>query len=335
MFTITSLSTTFTSLIFFSFGVYLYFTWRRKEEIFLEYLTVFLLSIGFQQMFFALGSSVFANNFFASNFSWWTAHIFMFLGMTYFVRLPLTIKFPKKEKTILRVVIIYSTVGAIVLFSQIFKVRPVLFANNAFNWRVPGLAGGTIGIFTSLVSLFSVYVFLSEIRKLKNKILKLRSLFLALGILVYYIGGPVHNFVTTPLLSIFADSLLVSGGLIILLGIFFHQISQEKALQQHIQEKMKEIQEAKTTLEIRVRARTKELQELADNLEQQVQERTKELRERLEELERFHQLTVGRELKMIELKKKIKEKEQEIEKLKKRLREKKKTISAENFRKNP
>jgi len=71
------------------------------------------------------------------------------------------------------------------------------------------------------------------------------------------------------------------------------------------------LEEAKASLEIRVAARTKELRELTESLEEQVKERTKELQEKVEELERFHRLAVGRELKMIELKK-------EIEKLKKK-----------------
>lgn len=68
--------------------------------------------------------------------------------------------------------------------------------------------------------------------------------------------------------------------------------------------------------EAEVRSYTKEL-------EKRVSERTKELddaniklRERVDELERFHNLTVGRELKMIELKKRIKELEK-ISQLKK------------------
>ncbi len=69
------------------------------------------------------------------------------------------------------------------------------------------------------------------------------------------------------------------------------------------------IEESKNVLEIRVVARTRELQELTRNLEEKVKERTKELQDRLDELERFHRLTVGRELKMIELKKKLKNKE--------------------------
>ncbi|MDO8524177.1 MAG: cache domain-containing protein [bacterium] len=67
------------------------------------------------------------------------------------------------------------------------------------------------------------------------------------------------------------------------------------------------LEESKDVLEIKVAARTRELQELAKSLEGKVGERTKELQKRLNELERFYRLTVGRELKMIDLKKKIKE----------------------------
>lgn len=69
-------------------------------------------------------------------------------------------------------------------------------------------------------------------------------------------------------------------------------------------------------LEIKVRARTRELEESALRLEEQVRERTKDLREKIEELEKFHRLTVGRELKMIELKEEIKRLKNELEKLK-------------------
>lgn len=50
-----------------------------------------------------------------------------------------------------------------------------------------------------------------------------------------------------------------------------------------------------------------EIKTIQENLEKKIEERTKELQKRVAELEKFHQLTVGRELKMIELKKKIKE----------------------------
>jgi hypothetical protein len=71
-----------------------------------------------------------------------------------------------------------------------------------------------------------------------------------------------------------------------------------------------ELEEERSTLEVKVKARTKELENLAKELEGKVKERTRKLEEKMEELEKFNKLAVGRELKMIELK-------EEVEKLKK------------------
>jgi DNA-binding transcriptional MerR regulator len=72
------------------------------------------------------------------------------------------------------------------------------------------------------------------------------------------------------------------------------------------------LEEAKTVLEIKVRARTRELQELIERQEEIIKERTQELQEKIEELEKFQKMAVGRELKMIELKKKIEELENQL-----------------------
>jgi len=75
-------------------------------------------------------------------------------------------------------------------------------------------------------------------------------------------------------------------------------------------------EETKAALEIKLLARTEELEELAESREDIIEKRTKELLERLEELEKFHRLAVGRELKMIELKKELKELEARVKKQK-------------------
>jgi methyl-accepting chemotaxis protein len=56
------------------------------------------------------------------------------------------------------------------------------------------------------------------------------------------------------------------------------------------------------------------LEQYSKDLEKQVTERTKELKSKMDELERFNRLAVGRELRMIELKKRIKELEGKSEK---------------------
>ena len=60
------------------------------------------------------------------------------------------------------------------------------------------------------------------------------------------------------------------------------------------------------------------LKKFTEELEQKIEERTKQLKAKIEELERFNKLAVGRELKMIELKKKIKELENRLNDMGKR-----------------
>jgi len=84
-------------------------------------------------------------------------------------------------------------------------------------------------------------------------------------------------------------------------------------------QKRSELEEERTSLQIKVKARTSELEELTKSLDEKVKGRTKELQLRIEELEKFHNLTIGRELKMVELK-------QEIDKLKNEVEEKNQEI---------
>lgn len=102
------------------------------------------------------------------------------------------------------------------------------------------------------------------------------------------------------------DSLLnITLGSAVIFLIVFYQI------------KMKRLERAKketeSVSEIKIKARTKELEELAKGLEDKVRERTKELQEKIEELEKFNQLAIGRELKMVELKEEIKKLKIELE----------------------
>ena len=76
-----------------------------------------------------------------------------------------------------------------------------------------------------------------------------------------------------------------------------------RKLEEEVKERTKELEEANAVLEIKVRARTRALEEEKELLDEKVKERTKELQARIDELERFHRLTVGRELKNDRIKK--------------------------------
>lgn len=100
---------------------------------------------------------------------------------------------------------------------------------------------------------------------------------------------------------------------------YFTTRTTEKIIEANFAEKLARIalEKAKASLEVKIAERTKELEDLTKNLGQQVDTRTKELEEKLKELEKINSLAVGRELKMIELKRKIKELEEKINGLEK------------------
>lgn len=77
------------------------------------------------------------------------------------------------------------------------------------------------------------------------------------------------------------------------------------AANKRLQEVYKEIGKANFSLEEKVLSRTKELEDIKNTLEMRVHEKTAELEKRLRDLEKFRRLTIGRELRMIELKKEL------------------------------
>ncbi|MDD5145417.1 MAG: hypothetical protein PHF44_01000 [Candidatus Pacebacteria bacterium] len=79
------------------------------------------------------------------------------------------------------------------------------------------------------------------------------------------------------------------------------------------------IEAERAVLGLKIEERTKELTEMSEILGKQGDERTRELQEKIKELERFNKLTVGRELKMIELKEEVKKLTEELNKYKGRI----------------
>lgn len=58
----------------------------------------------------------------------------------------------------------------------------------------------------------------------------------------------------------------------------------------------------------------REIKAFQENLEEKIRKRTKELRKRIKELEDFREVTIGRELKIIDLKNKVKKLERQLKK---------------------
>jgi len=85
-----------------------------------------------------------------------------------------------------------------------------------------------------------------------------------------------------------------------------------KELEKRVEERTKELRLAKTGLEKKVEERTKELRLAKTGLEKKVEERTRKLKEKLDEVGKFGKMSVGRELRMVDLKNRVKELEKKL-----------------------
>jgi len=199
----------------------------------------------------------------------------------------------------------FSRLNETYLFFQIVEVIAILIAIHYFG----GMAYGGM-VLLMIYVLFAYFVFPQRIYP---RILAGVCLFgyAIVGVLEYLGILGFHDVANVGInvmrnKFVFSTSMGFMLGALIVLAIYGDIFS--KRLRNTIQElaqREAELAEASTVLEIKVQAKTRQLRELAEGLEKKVQQRTETLQKRVQELERFHRLTVGRELKMIELKKKI------------------------------
>lgn len=131
---------------------------------------------------------------------------------------------PHLEKLIFRIAIGLSVVGIAVIFLNTPITRGELLPNNVYLFIVPAMSGAVIGIFTTICLVFSFIVILGGSRQAKDKLLKARALFLAFGVLVFLIGGPMHNFVKGPGMTFLADILIIIGAFLMVLGVYIPKI---------------------------------------------------------------------------------------------------------------
>ena len=188
--------------------------------------------------------------------------------------------------------IIYN-IGAVEWMGSIFFLFPIVFSGIIFPRKKVILICTAAGIYYLLIVIlmhFNIipfeYTFIKDFSSQEMRNYIINSIFFVIP--VFYGIGLSAN--------------------------LFSEILTKKTIE--LEDIKDSLEEERGFLEVRVSARTKELEEMAKSLEGRVEERTKEIKEKMDELEKFHGLAVGREIKMVELKQRLKEAEEELEKMK-------------------
>ncbi len=111
----------------------------------------------------------------------------------------------------------------------------------------------------------------------------------------------------------FLTTLLIFSGTIIAISVTLDFFAGRLQTQNELlKERYQENEELKQSLEIRVKARTQELRELSKELDKEVKQKEEELKKKILELENVGREIVKKELRMIELKKLIKNLERRL-----------------------
>jgi len=184
-------------------------------------------------------------------------------------------------------------IGGIEWMGAVFYIFTIIYAN-IFLSRFSGL----LITLTALV-FYTGLVFFEYL-----KIIPHYEIFLFSGLYTDF-----YFVMTTLIAPVWGVFILIS----LATGIFADRLKErtkelediKTTLEVKVRERTWELEEERASLEEKVKVRTQELNNLVEKQEKIVKDRTQELQEKVEELERFNKLAVGRELKMIELKKKV------------------------------
>lgn len=211
----------------------LFSSWKKsKNEMLKNFMlmfilvAIFMLLMGIMDYLLVLNKDLVVQKSLIPGFLFAFAHIFMILAISFYARIPFEVLLPGKKNIGFWLAFGTGLIPIIVAFTNL--IFPTVEARIT-HYNVSTLFSASIGIWALVfIAGFGGVFFLSQAVKTKEHLVKVRSGILGVGFLAWTIGGPLHDFATTTAIYLFADLLLLSSFVVILLGIYIKRLIPSK-----------------------------------------------------------------------------------------------------------
>lgn len=165
------------------------------------------------------------------NWAYIIGHLFLYLGLAAFIRIPLSLAFPKLVPWGFW---FFLALGALTTMVNIFLPNTPVFHHPSGLTLLGAnpLVGALVAINVTLAWVpAGIYFIWSGIAS-QDSFVRMRGLLLGSGLLITTIGGPLHDIVESALMFLIADVVTILGVVVIASGVFL--TSPQKQLQDDI-----------------------------------------------------------------------------------------------------
>lgn len=215
-----------TALVMLLGGRIIYNAFSRTGDNIYLWFSLSFLGYGIMHIFLALGAYFSGINSSTAGAMYVVAHVLLFFSISLFLRVPLKLFLPQKEKLIFYIALIFASLASVLLFTDI--PAPQATPQGFTAWNIPSRIARVVGTFTTVMLFAGFILFILTGRKTQEKIYKIRAFLLALGVLVFLTAGPAHNFAKNLEAQVFADILTPIGAIIMFGGIYYPYLIQKK-----------------------------------------------------------------------------------------------------------
>lgn len=156
------------------------------------------------------------------------AHIFLYIAIAYFVRIPLSWYKPSLKNAASIAAIVLGIIATGIALRSAIQIT--LLESGITIWNPDPLLGFLIIAISLLGWVPAGAYFIYKAISFDERVNRIRSLLLGIGILLMVAGGPFHNITQDSLVIFIGDLILLVGTAVIALGVFY----RHNAPHQHI-----------------------------------------------------------------------------------------------------